>query len=464
MADGTLAEQLAALTASTALADVPDEVIERTKLHLLDQLGAQLAGSSLPTSRLIMEYAAGHGAAGPSTVAGSNLRLDAEFAGFANGTSGHAFETDDYSLKANTHPGCEVVPAALAAAEESDADGASLLRAITVGFEVAVRVGLATMPSMLRDRGFHENCPHGAIASAIAVGLLRSVTPQQQVMALSIAASHASGTTEYAASGGEVKRIHAGLGAIGGIRSVRLAELGLTGPATIFEGDHGFFRAFTDRYDEAQLCGDWARRWQFARLSGLKSHCCVAAIHPHIDALAGLRTVRGFDPADVAEITLGIDPQIIGHVSRVGPQPSDIVGAQFSAEFSVAMSLVRGSNGIPDYEWAQATGFADPEVARLAHRIRLESDQACASDLPDAPVSTLGRVRVRLADGEELRGSGFARGSPDRPLSRAEVERKYQALAGRVIPRSQAERLAAAVLQIQDVASVREMAELLRMP
>ena len=458
----TLAAELADLALRTSLADVPAPVVERAKIHLLDQLGAQIVGSTLPTVAAVTRYAFRYGGEGPSTVVGTGRQMDAELASLVNATTGHAFEMDDYAVRAGTHPGCEVVPAVLAVAEEVDASGAELLRAVVLGFEAVTRVGLVTMPSMLADRGFHESCPHGVVASALAVGLLQSLSVDKLVMALAIAVSHASGTTEYAHSGGEVKRVHAGLGAIGAIRSVRLAEAGLTGPPTILEGERGFFKVFTERYDADLLTAGWGERWEFLRYGALKSDFCVASIHPHLQALRDLRGSHNFSVADVEEIILGVDPRTRGHGSSVGPDPTDIVGAQFSGQFSVALNLVRGSNGLEAYEWAASRKFKDPEISHIAHRVRIVGDPECAGSGPEAKPGKLGKVELRLKDGEVLTARAYGKGSPANPMTRDEVEEKYYALAARRVSKGRAKAIVDAVQRLETLPKTRELGALLR--
>jgi 2-methylcitrate dehydratase PrpD len=460
----TLAGDLARLVLGTSLADLPLELLEKSKVHLLDQLGAQLLGSVLSNVEPVRKYAFAYAPNGPSTVVGSTRKLDAEFASLVNATNGHAFEIDDMSVRSGTHPGCESIPAALAVAEEVDASGKDFLRALALGLETAVRVGLATMPSMLRDRGFHEPCPHSVVASALVAGLLRSISVEDQVMALAIAASHASGLTEYAQSGGEIKRLHPGLGAMGGIRAVRLAEFGLTGPPTIFEGKRGFLQAFTQTYDAEQITKDWGKYWQFVRDAGIKAQCCVGSIQSHIEAITELRREHSLDSNDIGEIVLGVDPGTLAHVSSIGPEPSDIVGAQFSAQFIVALNLVRGSNGVDDYEWAASLGFRDPEVSALAHRIQVIGDPECAMKTPESAGGKLGKVSVRLLDGRVLTARAFAKGYPANPMTRDEVEEKYYSLAGRRVSRAQATEIADAVWHLERLDKVSDLTALLSCP
>ncbi len=453
-----LAPQLAALVARTVLSDIPDDVLTKVKAHILDQIGVQLVGSLLPGTAPVRNYVERFGAPGDCSVTGMGIRRDAEYASLLNATLGHGFEMDDYAPRAFTHPGCEALPAAVSAAEEVDATGVELLRAVALGFELTVRLGLVTMPSMLLDRGFHENCTHGAIASSVAAGILHRLSEDQQVMAISIAASHASGTTEYAQTGGDVKRIHAGLGAMAAIRSVRLAQLGFTGPRTILEGRRGFFQAFTDHYDPDLLLAGWGEQWQFMRYGAIKPHFCVGSIHAHLEALDLLRREAPIDPAEVEEIVLGVDPLTKIHAGSVGPEPTDIVGAQFSAEYSLALNLVRGGNGLREYQEVERAGFKDADVLEISRRVRVVDDAECAAQWPEA---WLGRVTIRTKDGRERSTTAYGKGTPYNPMTLAEVTDKYRKLAAERVPAERAAKIESAVMGVERLASARELTRLL---
>jgi 2-methylcitrate dehydratase PrpD len=414
-----IARRLAEWALSLDLRDVEPRVRERVKLHMLDQVGIQLGCRDLPTPRAAQEYASSFGS-GPAAVLGTRLRANAEHASFANATAGSAFDIDDYgSNGAYAHPGCVVVPAVLAVGEEVRASGPELLRAAVIGFETAMRLAVATMPSLLVERGFHQSATHGVFAAALASSVLRRDDLDTAVNALAIAGSHASGTTEYAQTGGEVKRLHAGIGVSGGIRSERLARLGLTGPATVFEGRRGFLQAFCNRYDETPLREQFGSRWHFLENAAIKPYASCALVHHHFAAYDKLKAVHAFRAHDIGEVVLGCEPLALIHNCAAGPHPTQMVCAQSSAEYGMAMRIVTGRNDMSSYLRAEGIGFRDAAITAMAERVRLEADAECAKHPP------MGRVTVRLRDGRVLSDTGHALGSPSNPLSRADVEQKY---------------------------------------
>ncbi|WP_179403709.1 MmgE/PrpD family protein [Burkholderia guangdongensis] len=450
-----VARQLAEWALTMDLRDVDATVLERVKLHILDQIGAQVSCCSLPAPRISQQYVSQFGRSGGASILGTRLQADAEGAAFANGTAGSSFEIDDYGGNgAYAHPGCVVVPGAFAIAEELNVTGAALLCAATVGFETVIRLALATMPSMLAERGFHQTGAHGVFAVALEAAMLEQLDLATTINALGIAGSHASGTTEYAQSGGEVKRVHAGIGAAGGIRSARLARLGLSGPATIFEGKRGFLQAFCNAYDASFIHNDLGTRWHFPERGAIKPYASCALIHHHFAAFDKLRTEHDIAAGDIERVILGCEPLTLIHTGATGPCPTDIVGAQFSAEYGIAMRIVRGRNDVGSYLDAEAENFQDPAVASIAGRVTLETDPECAAAIPK------GKVTLHMRNGAVLSATAYALGSPFNPMTRADIEKKYRDLVGRTFGDEIAESSLDLIMNLEDVENVRQITSL----
>ncbi|CAN7475828.1 MmgE/PrpD family protein [Variovorax sp. LjRoot175] len=454
-----VAQQLAEWALALQLRDVDAAVLERVKLHILDQFGAEVSCCDLPAPRIAQAYVTQFGRSGPASILGSGLQADAEGAAFVNGTAGSSFEIDDYGGNgAYAHPGCVVVPAGLAVAETLGASGASLLRAATVGFETIIRLALATMPSMLLERGFHQTGAHGVFGVALVTAMLEQYDLETTVNALGIAGSHASGTTEYSQSGGEVKRAHAGIGAAGGIRSARLARLGLSGPPTIFEGRRGFLQAFCNAHDARFLHEQLGSHWHFPERAALKPHASCALIHHHFAAYDKLRATQAIAPDDIEEVVLGCEPLTLVHTGATGPRPMDIVGAQFSAEYGIAMRIVNGRNDVGAYLDAEADNFQNPAAAAIAARVRLEVDPECATQIPK------GKVTLHMRDGKILSATAYALGSPFNPLSRCDIEQKYLDLVGRSFGDETARTSLGLLMNLEEVEDVRQITRLFARP
>ena len=196
---------------SITLADIPQDAVDIAKSLILDQIGVQIACSSLPWVAALHKYVSATSTPGPSLALGFRSRFGPEAAALVNGTAGHGFELDDYYPPSHTHPSCVAVPASIAVGEFVSASGADVLKAYVLAAELMVLLAHSTMPSMLYERGFHATCAHGVFGSALAAGLLMEMSTTEMIDALGIAGSHASGTTEFSRSGGDVKRLHGGM-------------------------------------------------------------------------------------------------------------------------------------------------------------------------------------------------------------------------------------------------------------
>lgn len=441
------------------LVQVPSDVVDKVKLHLLDQVGCQLVGTTLPWSRTVEHYAYAYGREGSATVVMRKETLDAEAAALSNAMAGHAFEIDDYH-QAPAHPGCVAVPAAVAVAEERGSTGEELLLGVVLGFEVIVRIAEAAWPEAMTERGFHTSCAQGVFGAAAAAGRLMGLEQQQMLMAIALAGSHASGTMEHSQSGGDVKRYHASLGAAGGIRSARLAALGLTAPPTLLEGKKGFLQAFSPTPRPDQLIDGIGLDWRLMATC-IKPYCCCGLIHAKIDALTQIMNEHAMRATDIEEIVVGCDRLSLAVTGVTGPAPNDMTAAQFSTQFSLALRLAFGSNDYHAYQRAMTAGGPDPRLVSIARKVRMEWDEECQNAFPG---QYMAKLKVRMHDGKTHEASALSKGSPGNPMSRSEVEDKFISNALVVLSEPRAFELLEMLNNVERLRATSELTSLLRSP
>jgi 2-methylcitrate dehydratase PrpD len=186
----------------------------------------------------------------------------------------------------------------LAAAEQHDLAGSAVARGIAVGCEVMCRLCLVA-PKRVHKAGFHPTAVFGALGAAAGVSSALGLDNPQWVNAVGIAGSMASGIIEYLAEGTWTKRMHAGWSAQAGYRAARMAQAGFTGPRTLFDGEHGFFRAFanSDGCDFTAMLDAAGRQWLCADIA-FKAYACGTMAHPYIDCARKL-VADGVQPGDV---------------------------------------------------------------------------------------------------------------------------------------------------------------------
>ncbi len=245
----TLGEQVASFAVRAAKDGVPDEVSRSVGQRVLDVLGLCVAAHRLPTSAAIVGHVLDQGGHPQATAIGMPDRVTAAQAALVNGVLAHSLDYDDTHLPSVLHPSASVVPAALAAAEQAGAGGELTIRAIAVGLEVAVRLGMAGYDEELGNSVYFEHGQHatsitGAMGSAVAAALLSGADEKGVLDALGLTASMASGIIEANRTGGTVKRLHCGLAAQAGVTAAQLVGRGFTGPPSVLEGRFGFFEAW----------------------------------------------------------------------------------------------------------------------------------------------------------------------------------------------------------------------------
>lgn len=448
------AVQLGQFVAGLRYEDLPPDVVAAAKTLLLDQLACELIGSTLPWVEPAIALARlTRGASEEGTLVNHGDRLLAAEAAFVNATFGQACEMDDSaSGRAGGHIGTATVPVALAIAEKEGASGKTFLTAMVAGYDVMYRLMRAVFPySALR--GFHSQSIGGPFAGAAVAGHILGLDAGRMTHALAIAGSHACGSTEYDQTGGEVKRIHAGLGARGGVHAALLARFGLTGPPTIVEGPRGFCNLFSERPDTSEITADLGRTFHIGTAS-FKMFPTVGALHTTIVACNRLVAENGLRPDDVAEVRVGFGDQAVLHCCSIR-QPTDVIGAQFSLAFSVALALAGRGHDLALYMDPQV--WSDPELVAIMPRVHGYHDEAATGRLRRCATVTMTLRNGRVLETVEP----YMTGSPDLPATRQALDEKARRLAATVLPPQRVDALVRAVGDFETVGNVREFMALL---
>jgi 2-methylcitrate dehydratase PrpD len=434
---------------TTSNRSAPAEVRRRMQMLLLDQLGCQIAGSSLPWSHQIAAVVEGISAPGEATVVTSRRRLAADAAAFINSALGHSNESDDTHLKSPTHPGAVIIPAAVAVAEETGSTGLELQQALIHGYEVMLRVSSAVSPHLIA-RGHHPPVAVGPFGAAAAVGTLMNFDEPTMLNALAIAASFSAGVQEYTQTGGSVKRLHCAIPAQAGVRAALFAKAGVTGPPTALEGERGFAKVFAGQFDAERLTSGFDDEF-LTMATAFKTYSCCYLIHPALDAICAFQA-DGLTSDDVESVEVITHlASLVHHVGTI-VEPTDILAAQFSMGFSIGLMLEKGGCGYWDFFNAD---LADPRILGISHGV------VTRVGAPDTDrFNTELEVVVRRKSGGELRKTvRQARGEPEVPLTDAEIQDKFRAMAVPVLGSARAEDIIATVDKLEQLVTVRELTE-----
>ena len=413
--------ELARYAAALRFEDLPAPVIQRAKDCIADTIATIAFGARLPWSRIILDYAARMGVGGKSRALDpGGARLRAPSAAFANGALAHAFELDNLTWpNSGVHPGATMFVPALAVAQERGIGGRELLTAFVAGAETMIRIGRATKHNN-EGRGFHAPGTTGPFGGAVAVGKLLGFDADKMLNAIGIAGSTAAGLLEFARSGtgAMVKRLHMGRAAESGVLAASLAAQGFTGPQTVLEGPFGFLKVYCGEYDIDELLRGLGRDYATLRIL-LKRFPCHITSHTSVQAIEDLRREYGYAGADVAAIHIAGNPKM-ATINNI-PQPADLMMAQYSLPFNVALAHYREARDPRSYD---AKAFNDPAIRALASRVTVSvSEEAKHGHTLAATVT------VTLNDGRKLsqRVEHF-KGTPEMPLDRAEMRDKFMLL------------------------------------
>jgi 2-methylcitrate dehydratase PrpD len=253
------------------------------------------------------------------------------------------------TLKTALHyiPGVVVFPAVLALAEQIGSTPPDFYSAVLAGYEVTLRVGAALNPASSYERGFHPTAVCGTLGAAAASARLLRLSPEQTNMALGIAGSMAAGSMAYLYDGAWTKRLHPGWACHAGIMAARLAAAGFIGPASILESSYGFLHAYSSACDISQLERKKVDEFAIMQVS-IKPYACCRYMHGPIDCLFEIMHTHHPNPEHIQLVCCGIltgGRSLIADPADQKKQPKNVVEAQFSMPFGVAIALLTGSAG-----------------------------------------------------------------------------------------------------------------------
>jgi 2-methylcitrate dehydratase PrpD len=368
-----------------------------------------------------------------------------------NGTFAQGCELDDYYDQGGGHPGAATVPVIVALAQQQTVSGQELITAMVAGYEVGWRIGRALLPELMQ-RGYHAQSAVGVFIAAAAAGKILRLDPDRMTHALAIAGSHAGGTMEYDQSGGEVKRLHNGMACCGGLRSALLAEIGLTGPPTILEGERGILKVMSGKCNIDPIVNDLQAGTENLALyhAAMKRFPVNASQHAPIELLDNLVREHKIDPRQVTEIKVEVNEGILLHSGTIY-QPKEVIEAQFSLRFSLALRLLKGNNDLQHY--LDPAMWSDRAMLEIGRKIELLADPTAIG-----PRRFACAMSIQFSDGREVRGSLAApKGSYKNPLSAGELHDKFYRL-GRTVLDDQ--RLGSIVDSVERIESAQSVAAL----
>ena len=438
--------------------DIPDEVITRIKLLILDALGCALYGSGLEWSRILRTALVQLDATKACRVWGTSERLSAPHAALINGSLVQSFELDDVHRQGVLHVGAVTLPPLLAVTElRPDMSGPDLLRAAVAGYEIGPRVGKCMGPQHI-GQGWHSGATVGVFSAVSGAASALRLTAEQAVHALGIAGTQASGLMA-AQYGAMVKRMHAGRAAQSGLYGALLAEAGYTGIVDVFESPYGgfctTFSRSNDRFNLDELSWELGRQWETLRIS-LKFYSCVASNHTTLDAIRMLQAKTPFSADDVASIVVHGSQVTVEHVGWPY-QPRGLVSAQLNLPFCVATLLLEGDAFVDQFTDAVVD---DGRRIALSKRVSVVHDPSITER--GSNYRHMVRVEVHLKNGTNLEQTVDApHGSEMSFASEADIVQKFKKLATHAVGEAKAEAIINLVFGAEKLTRAEEIVQAL---
>lgn len=446
-----LMQQLSRYIAGALGKPLPDEVLERAKVHLVDTFAAMISGSRLLPGKKAIAHVKTLGGRPEAGVIGTRIVTSAGNAALANGMFGHADETDDTHPPSQTHPGVNVVPAVLAVCERNRLSGTALLRAVVLGYDVCARLSLATQPPPLISTGHHAVAIGGVFGAAAAAGALLKLDAHAVRYLLSYAGQQAAGLAAVHRDVEHVqKAFNSGMAAHNGVRAALMAAQGFTGVEDIFSGERDFFFTFAgdpERAQRSELVRGLGRDYEILR-GGIKCWPVGGPIQGPAHMLRDLIKQHGIRAGDVERL-----------VARMPDKELMIVNNRDMPDISVqhllAVMLLDGT-----LTFASTHDFArmkDPKVLALRKRIETVGD----ASLTDAQRRWRCVMEITLKDGRKLNNQTMAaKGSSENPVTRLEEEEKALDLIVPVLGRRRTHALLAALWDLERTKDLRTLRRL----
>jgi 2-methylcitrate dehydratase PrpD len=444
----TLSDYMAA-AASRAL---PDEATEHAKHHVLDTLAAMISGSELLPGQAAQRYIRAHGGKGAATIAGTMLTAAPVDAALANGVMAHADETDDSHNASRSHPGCAIVPAALAAGEELGIDGARFIRAVTLGYDVGTRVVMAVGGAEFSyENSLATHSIAGTFGAAAAAACAVGLNARQMRWALDYTAQQSSGIVAWRRDTDHIEKafVFGGMTARNGVTAALVVQSGWNGVEDIFSGADNFFQAYAPKAKPERLIEKLGERYEIVQ-TDIKKWTVGSPIQAPLDAIEAIRGKRPFAMDQVRRVKVRLAPSVAAVVDN-----RDI--PDICLQHMVAVMLADKTVSFSAAH--DKTRMQDAAILRERAKVDLVRDAELAQFLP-VRVTV---VDIDLADGTRLSERVSAvRGTPRNPMSRAEVMEKARDLTAPILGREKSSGLIDTIYAIEAVSDMRSLRPLLQ--
>jgi len=431
---------------------LPEEVVEKAKHHILDTFAAMISGSDLPPARAAFQFARDFTTDKTATIVASKMTSSPLEAAFVNGMLAHSDETDDSNEFSQSHPGCAVVPATLAAGEKFGIDGARFLRAVTLGYDIGPRMTISFGAIEFRNTSHKSTHAISSIfGAAAAAGSAASLNPQQMRWMLDYTAQQSSGIGAWNRDTEHIEKafVFAGMTARSGVTAALVVHAGFNGIDDIFSGVDNYFQAYAPNANPAELVDKLGERYEITR-TNIKKWTVGSPIQAPLDAMYNILKKRTVDPDDVKSVVVRLahtEARVVDNREMPDICLQHMVAVMLmdkTASFRAAHDKAR---------------MKDPAVLRVRAKVQLIP----SDELERLEPARQAIVEITLNDGTVLSDRVTAvRGTVDNPMTRDEVVQKCCDLVEPVLGKENCSNLVDKILGIEKVKDIRELRSVLQ--
>jgi 2-methylcitrate dehydratase PrpD len=440
-------EKLSAYMAEARNRALPDNVVQETAHHILDTIAAMVSGSELPPGVMAIKFAQDYGGEKIATVVASRILCGPIEAAFANGMLAHSDETDDDFTTGGAHPGCAVVPAALASAEKFGISGTHFLRAVALGYDIAMRAVKTVGP------GMKETHPLvGTMGATAAAGCAASLNAQQMRWLLDYAAQQAgAGIGSWRRDTDHIEKafVFGAMGARNGVNAALVVHSGWTGVNDVLSGPNNFVESLNPKADPAGMIEQLGERYGVVQTT-LKKWTTGGPIQAPLDALENLRKRQPFQADQVKQV-------VVRAATSAAYTVNNRDMPDICLQHLVAVMLI--DKTVSFRAAHDKARMQDPAILRERAKVQLVPDEELEKLIP----VRVAIVEVTLTDGTRLTERvEHVRGTPENPMTRDEVVSKARELMAPVLGAAACSSLIERVLALDTVKDVRELRPLLQ--
>ena len=446
MASAEITGRLAKYMVEARERELAPDVQEAARHRILDTLAAMVSGAHLKPGEMAIQYARSQGGIAEASVLTTDIQTTAVNAALVNAMFGHADETDDFHPETKAHPGCSVVPAALAMAEREGRSGKELVQAVTIGYDLCCRFLLALGADLVRKTHRSAEGTSSTLGAVGAAALIARLDEAKTRYALSYAAQQVSGLWSWVRDAEHVEKAFdfSGMGARNGVTAAIMAQMGFSGVWDIFDGEHNVLEALSTEPRPEEMVAGLGSRY-FVTETAIKPYSVGYPIQAPLDAFLRLRREHGLTADNVKGMVVRL-PEDGARVVNNRSMPD------VNCQHIIAVALVKGRVSFEDsHSYEQ---MKDPQIRAARDRVQLVADPALMD--PAAPRS--GRVEVTLNDGRTVTHfTRHAPGTKENPLDTEGVNEKARVLMEPVLGASNTEEIIRRINAPESIKDVREL-------